>query len=191
MRTLIFFLLTIFLIPTVAALKGDCNGDGEFTSADALIALKMSVGKLSPDAIADMNNDGAVTSYDAYRILMLVTREEDELFWEISEVTRIYDVGRYLKDERMNWIIERKDGSTLVIGVVIEKGEIKDLVKGRVDNPSINAYAKEETVRRLLDSRSSEDLRNSLETGEIRLEGVGFFNQIRLSIMNLASKFLR
>jgi hypothetical protein len=191
MRILIFVFLIIFFIPTAEAVKGDCNNDGEFTSVDALIALKMAVGKIEPEAIADMNNDEVVTSYDAYRILMLVTGEEDELFWEIGELLRSYDLGKYLKDERMNWIIEKKDGSRLIIGVEIEKSELKEFLKGSVDNPSINAYANEDTVRRLLEFRSAEEFKKALESGEIKLEGVGIFNQIRVSVMNFVSKFLR
>ena len=47
---------------------GDVNGDGELTSADAIIALQMAVcGKYN--SIADINHDDAVTSLDALMIL--------------------------------------------------------------------------------------------------------------------------
>lgn len=46
----------------------DLNGDGEITSADATIALLMSV-RGECDHIADVNDDGYVTSLDALMIL--------------------------------------------------------------------------------------------------------------------------
>ena len=49
--------------------RGDCNGDGIISSADALIALQMSVGKIEPREVADFNQDGKVTSQDAALIL--------------------------------------------------------------------------------------------------------------------------
>ena len=54
--------------------KGDVNGDGNITSVDALMALKMAVGKLPVDFIADVNGpgyngDGRVTAVDALIIL--------------------------------------------------------------------------------------------------------------------------
>ena len=47
---------------------GDVNGDGEITSADAVIALQMAVcGEY--DSIADVNQDNSVTSLDALMIM--------------------------------------------------------------------------------------------------------------------------
>jgi TolB protein len=61
-------------------LLGDCNGDGVITSADALMALQMSVGAIEVNLIADMDGDGQVTSVDASMILSLVT-EKAALEW--------------------------------------------------------------------------------------------------------------
>ncbi|MEA1908620.1 MAG: dockerin type I domain-containing protein [Euryarchaeota archaeon] len=48
--------------------RGDLNGDGMITSADAMIVLRMTAsGEYSNDA--DMNRDGSVTSLDALMIL--------------------------------------------------------------------------------------------------------------------------
>jgi len=51
------------------ALQGDCNKDGSLSSVDALMAIQMSTGEISPDLVADMNGDGKVTSFDAIQIL--------------------------------------------------------------------------------------------------------------------------
>jgi hypothetical protein len=52
--------------------KGDLDGDGLITTADAVIALQMAV---SCDYVedADVNGDGAVTSQDALMILQAST----------------------------------------------------------------------------------------------------------------------
>ena len=51
-------------------LKGDINGDGRITTADAVIALDMAVrGGYEP--VADVNDDGRVTSLDALMILQV------------------------------------------------------------------------------------------------------------------------
>jgi hypothetical protein len=49
--------------------RGDCDGDGVLTVADAICALKMSVGLMQVDNNLDMNGDGQVTSGDARQIL--------------------------------------------------------------------------------------------------------------------------
>ena len=53
---------------TITSLKmGDVNGDGEITSADAVIVLRMAVRGEHSD-IADVSRDGSVTSLDALMI---------------------------------------------------------------------------------------------------------------------------
>ena len=49
--------------------RGDLNHNGRTDSADALMALKMSVDKLTPDLKGDMNGDGKITAVDARMIL--------------------------------------------------------------------------------------------------------------------------
>ncbi|MGE3842639.1 MAG: cohesin domain-containing protein [Vicinamibacterales bacterium] len=51
---------------------GDCDGDSEMTAADALCALKMSVGLIPVDLVLDANNDRQVTSGDARTILQRI-----------------------------------------------------------------------------------------------------------------------
>jgi len=54
-----------------ADLAGDCNSDGVLNINDALIALKMAVGKIDENLVADLNHDGTVSSIDARKILRI------------------------------------------------------------------------------------------------------------------------
>lgn len=62
-----------FTSTAFAALKGDVNGDGVTTSADALAVLQYSVGqsKKIDKAKADLNKDGSINSADALEILQI------------------------------------------------------------------------------------------------------------------------
>ena len=55
-----------------ASVKGDLNGDGDLTSADATIALRLAATGAHDDA-ADVSADGQVTSLDALMILQAAT----------------------------------------------------------------------------------------------------------------------
>jgi len=61
------------LCPSEADVKGDLNGDGSLTPADAVIALEITVGGMACDTAmldaADVNGDDKVTSLDALMIL--------------------------------------------------------------------------------------------------------------------------
>ena len=50
-------------------LRGDANHDGRLTTVDAVLTLRMAVGVLATDLVADMSGDGRVTSLDALMIL--------------------------------------------------------------------------------------------------------------------------
>ena len=59
---------------TVGAKKGDVNGDGDITSVDALMALKMSVNELEVNLVADMDDDGQVLANDALQIMNIAAQ---------------------------------------------------------------------------------------------------------------------
>jgi hypothetical protein len=61
----------LFTVEDADKMKGDCNGDGDVDADDALMALQMSVGKIEVNLVADMNDDGQVTSLDAAEIMKL------------------------------------------------------------------------------------------------------------------------
>jgi len=50
-------------------LRGDANHDRELSTVDAALSLRMAVGGIETDLVADMNGDGRVTSIDALMIL--------------------------------------------------------------------------------------------------------------------------
>ena len=58
---------------TTDSLPGDGDRDGRITSLDALMALRMSIGKIPEDLILDVNSDGQVTALDARWILQAAT----------------------------------------------------------------------------------------------------------------------
>jgi len=89
----------------------------------------------------------------------------------------------------MNWYIEREDGSTLRVGVVIKNGQLVDFRKGELGDPTINVYTDEGTVKDLLESKDPEMLKNSIKSGKIRIEGVGWMNSLRVGVMSLLSRF--
>ena len=59
-------------------LKGDLNGDGQITSADAVIALQMAV-RREHNGNADMDGDGRVTSVDALMILQVAVTTPESI----------------------------------------------------------------------------------------------------------------
>lgn len=70
-------LFSCFIVVSSAegtTLKGDMNGDGEYTLEDARIVLKMAAGVLPEDVDnADMNGDGYVSVDDAIQVLYEAT----------------------------------------------------------------------------------------------------------------------
>lgn len=60
-------------------IKGDADGDGKITSADARLILRASVGLETVDTErADVDGDGKITSADAREVLRRSVGEEDE-----------------------------------------------------------------------------------------------------------------
>ncbi|MCK4651673.1 MAG: molybdopterin-dependent oxidoreductase [Methanosarcinales archaeon] len=53
-------------------LRGDANHDGELSAVDSVLAIRMAVGGIATDLVADMSGDGRVTSLDALMILQTV-----------------------------------------------------------------------------------------------------------------------
>ena len=62
----------IVIVGADGRLPGDTSGSGTLTALDAMNALKMSVGNLGVDMVADVDRDGSVTARDATLILQQV-----------------------------------------------------------------------------------------------------------------------
>lgn len=61
------------------SIPGDCNGDGEITTDDAILILRMTLGLIEPDiSAADFDGDGEITSVDALSVLRIALGIDDE-----------------------------------------------------------------------------------------------------------------
>ena len=61
------------------SIPGDCNGDGEITTDDAILILRMTLGLIEPDiSAADFDGDGEITSVDALFVLRIALGIDDE-----------------------------------------------------------------------------------------------------------------
>jgi hypothetical protein len=182
------FLIGFFILfsQTVLSEEGDVNNDGEITTDDVIQLLEMSVGKRTKNISFDMNEDGMISSLDAFYVLSLID-QPGCLVEELNTVVLQYDVGTYFTDERMNWKITRDDGIPFQIAVVIENGNIVEFYEGKVKDPSINAYTSEKTIRTLLNEKNSQSIRDAWSNGDIRIEGVGMGNAIRIGFMGFVN----
>jgi len=69
--------LIAFSVPASAGIVGDANNDGRITTADSLLALRMSVGSIPNDVeCADVSGDGKVDSLDALMILSIAQKAQ-------------------------------------------------------------------------------------------------------------------
>ncbi len=69
--------LAAFSAPASAGIVGDANNDGRITTADSLLALRMSVGSIPHDVeCADVSGDGKVNSLDALMIMTMAQKTQ-------------------------------------------------------------------------------------------------------------------
>jgi len=191
MKTFFSVLLSLFLFmilfsPSLCSEEADVDNDGEITTDDVMILLEMAAGKQTKNLSFDMNMDGKITSLDAYQVLEQLNLT-DPLVEELETVVQQYDVGDYFSDERMNWKVKKTDGESLHIAVVVENGDIVEFYEGNIKDPSINAYTSEKTIRNLLDAKNSQSIRDAWSNGDIRIEGVGMGNAIRIGFMGFVN----
>ena len=67
--SIILIIITLFTTSALASVKGDIDGDGKISAADARLVLRMSVGLEKIDMTADVDDDGKVSAADARLIL--------------------------------------------------------------------------------------------------------------------------
>jgi len=76
--------IAVFSAIVSADIIGDANNDGRITTADAALALQMSVGSISPDLeSADVSGDGRISSLDA--LMMLMKSQETQVYVNAPE----------------------------------------------------------------------------------------------------------
>jgi hypothetical protein len=182
----ILFLLIILSFCSVQAEKGDVNKDGQISTGDITYLLEMSTGKKDSNLSFDLNEDGIISSRDAYCIFSLINTT-DPLLEELQTVISRYNIGNYFSNERMNWKIIKSDGTKLSIAVIVENGDIVEFREGRVTNPSVKAFTTEQVIRNLLKSQHPKAIQKAWDDGDIRIEGVGIGNVIRIGFMGFVN----
>lgn len=202
MRAKFFALAVLVLVQAAYALEGDVDGDGKVSSTDALLALKMAVGKLLENAIADVDRDGRITTADAARILVIAAgkkNESKELFEILKGSVESYNknldkvpgaVKTIFGNERIDWSIALKDG-TLRIGVLTKDGAVVEFKEGGISEPTIKLHSSEAAIRRILESQDPlEEYQKALNSNEVSYEGVGAVKKVKLFFVGLAGKIL-
>ena len=134
----VFLAATLLVLTPLSAKanrKGDADGDGTITAADARLCLRCAVGleeysKGSAEFSAcDVTNDGSVTAEDARLILRAAVGLESisDLPYSIVSIAdaKVGDVilfGAYEQDgndangrEQLEWLVLAKDGNTLTL----------------------------------------------------------------------------
>jgi len=111
--------------------------------------------------------------------------EEEDIFEHIKEMNyNMIDhplMSKLFADERIDVYIE-DISSEPYAHVITADGRIVNIEQGPVNEPSINIYTNTETVEMLMTGEIS--FEQALDEGSIRYEGVGFFNGIRIGVMD-------
>jgi len=185
-------LLLLFFPVIFATEKGDCTRDGEVSSADALAALKMATDEFEQDLeCADMNEDGRVTSYDASEILLLALVEEDSCGVLVERVRGILEgvsvegfSGILAGSQRI--LVQVSNSKQCNFGIVVEGGRVSLVGEEEIENPTIVAGLSHETLDRLLQRGSLEELKKAVESGEIKVKARGVLSRLRVGIAKFA-----
>ena len=123
-----------------------------------------------------------------------------DLFVTLESMVDVYNenigdipfVTSLLGDERINAEIALTDGSTLIIGITTDSdAKITSFEEGAISDPSLRAYTDENTVLAIINSADPVSAaQDALDSGAIRLEGVGVGNKIKVGVMKFAVKML-
>ena len=123
---------------------------------------------------------------------------DSDLFEDLKQQVEIYNqnVGEipFIKSligkERINCEISLDDGNMLTIGIKTDKdAKVISLEKGEISDPTINAYTTENTVRNIMNSGDPVSaFQAAINSGKIKIEGVGLGNKIKVRTMDIAIK---
>lgn len=126
--------------------------------------------------------------------LAVNVRAQETLFEKFQDYVTVYNqnvdilpenVKGMLGNERINIHVRMDDGSEKVIGIVTKDAVITETEEGGLGDPTINAHISEEKINSLVSSKDpAADLMEMIKTGEMSLEGVGFFNWLRIAFLN-------
>ncbi|MBS3162536.1 hypothetical protein J4467_01305 [Candidatus Woesearchaeota archaeon] len=93
-------------------------------------------------------------------------------------------IDYFLNEEKINLILDN-DYKFLLI---IKEGKIDTLQESEFSDPDFNVYINDPAL--LANIQGTFNIKESLDNGDITLEGVGFFNKLKLAPLKLALKFL-
>ncbi|UXM84282.1 hypothetical protein [Methanococcus aeolicus] len=92
-------------------------------------------------------------------------------------------------NERINMYITMNSGETLKVYAIVEDGNLTAFDKGELKDNTLNIYTTEQTINNILNSDAPvEELLSSIKNENIKLEGVGIFNYIKIEILNMLFK---
>ncbi|ABO35659.1 conserved hypothetical protein [Methanococcus maripaludis C5] len=92
-------------------------------------------------------------------------------------------------NERINLNVDMGE-EDLLISIIVIDGKITSFEKGSLDDATMNVYTDENTVREILDSDNPvSSAQTALKAGNIKMEGVGLVNSIKISIANILMSF--
>jgi hypothetical protein len=162
-KLLILFLALVLTLSVVSAVDGDVT-DIIFMAPEADLDLELT--------------DEELITFQKEMIIENLDMIQEGFNTENTE--KIPEVVDYLFDgERVN--INLEDNYT--IGLVYEDSQIVELVEGGLENPSLEVEISDEVFN---DFNNDElDATLALESGAISFEGVGFWNQLKFSILEI------
>jgi hypothetical protein len=124
--------------------------------------------------------------------------EESDLFEDLKQQVDIYNqnvdkipfIESFIGEERIHAEISLNNGTVLIIGITTdEDAKITGFEKGDISDPTINASTTESTARNIIDSKDPVSaFQDALNNGEIKFEGVGLGNKIKVGVMKAAIK---
>ncbi len=88
-------------------------------------------------------------------------------------------------DQRIN-VYLNNSGTQEEIGIVMDGTEIDTTDTSRVENATLEVWVQSETIEEIATSQTpAEDLRQKINSGEIRYEVKGFVNQIKFGVLEM------
>lgn len=82
-------------------------------------------------------------------------------------------------NERINVHVEDTD---IVVGAVIEDGEVTEVMDGALEDPTVNVYVTKEGIQGVASGEMS--YRELIRQGHIRIVGVGPFNAVKFTVLS-------
>jgi hypothetical protein len=92
-------------------------------------------------------------------------------------------VKRLFSNERVNFHIALAEGEEIIGVSTSGTCEITEFVEGALENPTLRVYIEEETIDDLMADPSKEKALAAINS--LKIEGVGFFNKLKVAFVNL------